>query len=173
MLKQKLQDALNDQINAELYSAYLYLSMSAYFESENLPGHANWTRCQAQEELVHAMKLFDHVNERGGRVNLAPIDGPRVEWDSPTSAFQNVYDHEVKVTGLINDLVDLSLKESDHATTAFLQWFVDEQVEEEASADEVLQKLKRVGNDGAGIFMLDQEMGKRVFTPTPPGGGQV
>lgn len=170
MLKDKIMEALNEQINAELYSAYLYLSMSAYFESVDLAGHANWTRCQAQEELVHAMKIYDHVNERNGRVNLKPIAGPPVEWDSPTGVFQNVYDHEVHVTDLINKLVDLSLQENDHTTTTFLQWFINEQVEEEASANEVLQKLKRVGNDGAGIFMLDQELAGRVFIPPPPEG---
>ena len=167
MLKSDMLEALNKQINAEMYSAYLYLSMSAHFESKDLQGHANWTRCQAQEELVHAMKIYDHVNERGGRVELRPIDGPQVEWDSPTAVFEHVYSHEQKVTGMINDLVELSIKSRDHATTNFLQWFIDEQVEEEASANEVLQKLKMVGNEGSGLFMVDQELIKRVFTPPP------
>ena len=167
MLKNDMLDALNKQINAELYSAYLYLSMSAHFESKDLKGHANWTRCQAQEELVHAMKIYDHVNERGGHVELKPIDGPQIEWESPTAVFEHVYSHEQKVTGMINDLVELSIKSRDHATTNFLQWFIDEQVEEEASANEVLQKLKMVGNEGSGLFMVDKELSKRIFTPPP------
>lgn len=164
MLHERMTKALNDQINAELYSSYLYLSMSAYFDSEDLPGLARWMRVQAREEDSHAMKIFDFVNERGGRVTLSAIDGPPTEWKSPEAVFRNVSEHEQKVTGLINKLVDLALELRDHATNNFLQWFVAEQVEEEASANEVLQKVKRVG-DGHGLFMLDAELGKRVFTP--------
>ncbi len=165
MVEEKIQAALNKQLNAELYSSYLYLSMSAYFQSINLPGFANWMRVQAQEELVHAMKFYDFVNERGGRVALQPVEGPPTEWSSPLDAFENAYKHEQKVTGLINDLVNLALGERDHATNIFLQWFVTEQVEEEASADEVVQRLRLMGDDGGGLFMLDREMGQRVFTP--------
>jgi ferritin len=165
MLDKKMETALSKQLNAELYSSYLYLSMSAYFQSINLPGFTNWMRVQAQEELVHAMKFYDFINERGGRVNLQQIDGPPVEWSSPLDVFENTYKHEQKVTGLINDLVNLAVEARDHATNIFLQWFVTEQVEEEASADEVLQKLKLVGKDSGGLFMLDGEMGQRVFTP--------
>jgi ferritin len=165
MLNEKIQAALNKQLNAELYSSYLYLSMSSYFQSINLPGFANWMRVQAQEELVHAMKFYDFINERGGRVMLQPVEGPPTEWSSPLDAFENAYKHEQKVTGLINDLVNLAVKEGDHATNIFLQWFVTEQVEEEASADEVVQKLKLMGDDGGGLFMLDREMGGRIFTP--------
>jgi ferritin len=165
MLHEKIQAALNKQLNAELYSSYLYLSMSAYFQSINLPGFATWMRVQAQEELVHAMKFYDFVNERGGRVALQPVEGPPTEWSSPLDAFENAYKHEQKVTGLINDLVNLALGERDHATNIFLQWFVTEQVEEEASADEVVQRLRLMGDDGGGLFMLDREMGQRVFTP--------
>jgi ferritin len=165
MLNEKIQAALNKQLNAELYSSYLYLSMSGYFQSINLPGFANWMRVQAQEELVHAMKFYDFINERGGRVMLQPVEGPPTEWSSPLDAFENAYKHEQKVTGLINDLVNLAVKEGDHATNIFLQWFVTEQVEEEASADEVVQKLKLMGDDGGGLFMLDREMGGRIFTP--------
>jgi ferritin len=139
--------------------------MSAYFQSINLPGFANWMRVQAQEELVHAMKFYDFINERGGHVNLQQIDGPPTGWSSPLDVFENTYKHEQKVTGLINDLVNLATEARDHATNIFLQWFVTEQVEEEASADEVLQKLKLVGKDSGGLFMLDGEMGQRVFTP--------
>jgi len=165
MLNKKIQPALNQQLIAELYSSYLYLSMSAYFQSINLPGFANWMRVQAQEELVHAMKFYNFINERGGRVMLQQIEAPPTEWSSPLDVFENAHKHEQKVTGLINDLVNLAVGERDHATNIFLQWFVTEQVDEEASADEVVQKLKLVGNDSAGLFMLDGEMGQRVFTP--------
>jgi ferritin len=165
MLKEKMQGALNSQVNAELYSSYLYLSMSAYFQSISLLGFANWMRVQAQEELVHAMKFYDFINERGGRVQLQPVEGPPMEWSSPLDVFENAYKHEQKVTGLINDLVNLAVKEGDHATNIFLQWFVTEQVEEEASADEVVQKLKLMGDAAGGLFMLDREMAQRVFTP--------
>lgn len=165
MLNKKIEAALNKQLNAELYSAYLYLSMSACFQSTNLPGFANWMRIQAQEELVHAMKFYDFINERGGRVQLKPVEGPPMDWSSPIDVFENTYKHEQKVTGLINDLVNLAVKEGDHATNIFLQWFVTEQVEEEASADEVVQKLKLMGDASGGLFMLDREMGQRVFTP--------
>jgi ferritin len=165
MVKKKIEAALNKQLNAELYSSYLYLSMSAYFQSINLPGFANWMRVQTQEELVHAMKFYDFINERGGRVTLQKIDFPPTKWASPLNAFESAYKHEQKVTGLINDLVNLAVGEKDHATNIFLQWFVTEQVEEEASADEVVQKLKLVGKDSGGLFMLDGEMGQRVFTP--------
>lgn len=163
MISQKIQDAFNEQINAETYSAYLYLSMAAYFASINLDGFATWMRVQAQEELLHAMKFFDYINERGGNVSLKPIDGPPTRWDSPIAAFQEAYRHEQKVTGLINNLVDISLQERDHASNAFLQWFVTEQVEEEASADAVVQKLKLAGDHGGGLFMIDRELGARVF----------
>jgi ferritin len=171
MLSKKMQTALNKQIVAELYSAYLYLSMSAYFHSINLGGFANWMRVQAMEESTHAMKIFDFVNERGGRVLVGAIDKPATNWVSPRAAFEAAYKHEQKVTGMINSLVDLAIKERDHATENFLQWFVSEQVEEEASADEVVQKLKLVGKDGGGLFMVDQELGQRVFTPPAPGKG--
>ncbi len=165
MLSEKMENALNEQINAEFYSSYLYLSMACYFEDKGLPGSANWMRNQAQEEWYHGMKLHDFVNERGGRVTLKAIDAPPAEWKSTLAVFENVLSHEQKVTGLINDLVNMALDERDHATNIFLQWFVSEQVEEEASAGEVLQKLKLIGNDTTGLFTLDQELGQRVFTP--------
>ena len=170
MLGEKLQDAINDQMNAELYSSYLYLSMSAYFQSVNLAGFAIWMRIQAQEELVHVMKFYDYVNERGGRVTLKAVDAPPTEWKSPLAAFEHAYEHEQMVTGRINDLVNLAIDERDHATNGFLQWFVTEQVEEEASADGVVQKLKLVGADGGGMFMVDRELGQRVFTPPADSG---
>jgi ferritin len=165
MISKKMEEALNEQVNAELYSAYLYLSMESYFKSLNLNGFANWMRVQTQEEVAHAMKIYDFVNERGGRVTLKAIEGPETEWDSPLAVFNAVYAHEQKVTGLINNLVDLAIKEKDHATNSFLQWFVNEQVEEESSADEIVQQLKMMENAPGGMFMLDRELGQRVFTP--------
>lgn len=163
MISDNMKDAFNKQINAELYSSYLYLSMSAYFESINLPGFANWMRCQAQEELVHAMKFYNFMNDRGSRVSLAAIDGPPVKWESPLHAFQDAYAHEQKVTALINNLVDLATAGKDHASTSFLQWFVNEQVEEESSADKVVQQLHLAGENGSGLFMIDRELGTRTF----------
>lgn len=161
MLSKKLQDALNEQINAELFSAYLYLSMSAYFESVKRPGMAHWMRVQVGEEQVHAMKLFAHVVERGGRVTLKAIDTPQAEWASPLAAFEGAYAHEQKVTGLINDLVKVAREEKDAAADAFLQWFVKEQVEEEETADEIVQKLKTIKDAPDDLRKLDGELGQR------------
>ncbi len=172
MISKKIEQAINDQINAELYSAYLYLSMVAYFESVNLSGFATWMKAQTQEELVHAMKMYDFVNERGGRITLTSIDGPPTEWDSPLAAFEAAYAHEQLVTGLINDLVNLAVEEKDHATNAFLQWFVNEQVEEEMSADNVVQNLKIANEAPGALFMIDRELGQRVFTPPANKGAQ-
>ena len=165
MISKKMEGALNAQVNAELYSAYLYLSMESYFKSLNLNGFANWMRVQTQEEVSHAMKIYDFINERGGRALLKGIEGPPTKWKSPLAVFETAYAHEQKVTGLINDLVDLAIKEKDHATNSFLQWFVNEQVEEEASADEIVQQLKMMENAPGGMFMLDRELGQRIFTP--------
>jgi len=171
MISKKMEQALNDQVNAELYSAYLYLSMESYFKSLNLNGFANWVRVQTQEEVTHAMKIYDFINERGGRAILRSIEGPPTKWDGPLAVFEAVYAHEQKVTGLINNLVDLAIQEKDHATNTFLQWFVNEQVEEESSADEIVQQLKIIENAPGGMFMFDRELGQRVFTP-PANGGQ-
>jgi ferritin len=165
MIGKKMRDALNEQVNAELYSAYLYLAMDAYFQSENLPGFANWMRVQTQEEASHAMKIYDYVNERGGRVTLKQIAAPPAEWDSPLAAFEAVSKHEQKVTGLINDLVNLAIQEKDHAANMFLQWFLNEQVEEEKNADEIVQKLKLMADAPGAMYMFDKEMAQRVYTP--------
>jgi ferritin len=154
--------ALNEQINAELYSAYLYLAMSAWFESQNLPGFAAWMRIQNREEVTHAMKLFKFVVERRGRVALTAIEEPAKEWKSPLAAFEAAFEHEQYVTGRINDLVNLAVAEKDHATNAFLQWFVNEQVEEEATADSIIQKLKMAEKAPAAMLMLDQVLGQRT-----------
>ena len=172
MISKKTEDVLNEQINAEFYSAYLYLSMEAYFESMNLPGFANWMRAQIQEESMHAMKIYDFVNERGARVKLKSIAEPQMEWKSPLAAFEAARKHEQLVTGRINDLVNLAVKEKDHATNNFLQWFVNEQVEEEATAEEVVQKLKMLDKAPGAQFLIDRELGQRVFTPPPTKGGK-
>ena len=157
----KIEKALNQQINAELYSAYLYLSMSTYFESLNFSGFANWMRVQAQEETGHAMKLYTYIFERDGQVTLTAIDAPPTNWKSPLEAFENAYKHEVKVSGLIHDLVQLARAENDIPTENFLQWFVEEQVEEEASTLDVVQKLKMTKESANGMFMLDSNLGQR------------
>lgn len=162
MLSDKMQEALNGQLVAELYSAYLYLSMAAYFDAAGLPGFANWMRVQAQEEVAHGMKFYRYVYERNGRVALGPIDGPPTDWDSPAAAFEHVLAHERKVTGLIGGLVKLAAEEKDQATGYFLDWFVEEQKEEEESAAAVLRKVEGAG---AGLSALDGELGARVFKP--------
>jgi ferritin len=161
MISDKLTDAINKQINAELHSAYLYLSMAGYFESTNFSGFAHWMRLQFQEEVGHAMKFISYLNERGARLALTTIEGPQTEWKSPLAAFEAAYNHEVTISGKINALVDLAVQEKDHATNAFLQWYVTEQVEEESSADDVVQKLKLIGDRPHGIFLLDRELARR------------
>jgi ferritin len=161
MLKQKLENAINKQINAELWSAYLYLSMSAYFESINLGGFASWMRVQAQEEVNHAMKFYNHVVERRGRVTVSAITSPPTSWKSPLHAFEEAFKHEQKVTGLIDDLANMAAAEKDHAMSSMLKWFIDEQVEEELSTDTIVQKLKMIGTNTGGLFMLNHELGER------------
>jgi ferritin len=168
MLSEKMQKALNDQLNAELYSSYLYLSMNAYFKSVNLDGFANWMYYQAQEELTHAMKFYDFISQRGGRVQLMQIEAPPTQWDSPLAIFEATLKHEQKVTGLINALVEIAHEEHDHATNIFLQWFVSEQVEEEESVGGVLEQLKLMGDAQGGLFMMDRELAKRG----PSGGSE-
>jgi ferritin len=165
MIGAKMQEAMSDQIVAELYSSYLYLSMAAYFEEADLPGFASWMKVQAQEETTHAMKFFDFVHERGGEINLGAIDAPPKNWASPLAAFKAAYEHECKVTGMIADLVHLAREEKDIASEIFLQWFVTEQVEEEASADTIVKQLKMIGDAKHRLFMIDRELGQRVFTP--------
>lgn len=162
MLSQKMQDALNKQINAELYSSYLYLAMSSNFEASNLHGSAKWTRIQAQEEYAHAMKLYEYIIQRGGRATLSAIDAPPAQWPSPLATFEEIYKHELKVTALINGLVELAAAEKDHAAGVFLQWFVNEQVEEEASADQIVQMLRMIGDSKNGLFMVDHQLSKRT-----------
>ena len=161
MLSPKMEKALNKQVNAEFYSSYLYLSMAADFTAKNLDGFAAWMSIQAQEEWTHGMKMYTYLNEQGGKVLLAAIDAPQTEWDSPLAAFEAVYTHEQHVTSLINNLANIAADERDHATGIFLQWFITEQIEEESTASSIVEKLKMVGDHPQGIFMMDQELGKR------------
>ena len=165
MINEKMREALNGQLNAELYSAYLYLSMAAYFESADLPGFANWMRVQFQEEQFHAMKFFDYIIDRGGRVTLRDIKAPPSDWNSPLAIFEATLAHEQKVTGLINDLVSLAREEQDNASEIYLQWYVHEQVEEENNVGTVLGQLKLIKDSPQALFMLDKELSQRVFTP--------
>jgi len=162
MLGSKLQDAFNRQINAELHSSYLYLSMAAHFEAEDLKGMAHWMRIQADEERGHAMRIFDFINDRSGRVALTAIEGPKTEWKSALEVFEEAYAHERKITGLIDGLMNLTAVEKDGAAHDFLEWFCREQVEEEANAQLIVAQLKRVGDSGVGLYLLDQELGKRA-----------
>ncbi|XPV77366.1 MAG: ferritin [Desulfovibrio sp.] len=164
MLSQKMQDAINDQITWEFYSGYIYMSMSAWFDSKGLPGFGKWMMAQYQEEISHGMKMFHYVGEAGGTVDLGAIEKPRKEWDSPLDAFEEALEHERGVTARINKLVNMAIEEKDHATNIFLQWFISEQVEEEATVGEIVDKLKLVG-DGGALFMLDRDLASRVFTP--------
>lgn len=163
-MDEKMIKALNSQVNAELYSSYLYLSMESYFESEDMGGFGNWMRVQAQEELAHAMKIYDFIIQRGAKVTLTRIDSPPTEWKSPVDVFEHVYSHEQKVTELINQLVNLAISLGDHATNNFLQWFVSEQVEEESSST-VLKKVKMANESLSALLMLDNELGQRVYKP--------
>jgi len=167
MFTQRLQNAINEQIAAEFYSAYLYLSMSAYLEQKDLPGMAHWMRMQYEEEVIHALKFFDYLNDRGARVVLQAIDAPPAEFGSVVDVFTEVLAHEQKVTSLIHNLYALALEEGDYPTQSLLQWYIDEQVEEEKSASEVLARVKMVQDYPPGILMIDQELANRP-APTPP-----
>ena len=161
MLNKKVQDAINEQIKNELYSAYLYLSIAAYSEASNLPGLAHWMRLQSQEEVEHAMKFFDFINDRGGRVVLQAIDQPPTEFESPLAIFEQTLEHERKVTAMINQLYELALRENDYPSQVLLQWFIEEQVEEEKNAEQILQTLKMIGDKPQGLVMVDRELGRR------------
>lgn len=165
MLNAKVQEAFNQQLNAELFSEYLYLSMAAHFESESLKGMASWMRIQAGEEHTHAMKFYKFILDRGGKVVLKQIDAPKTTWNSPLEAFEEAYKHELKISSLINNLSSLAIEEKDHAAHQFLDWFVNEQIEEESNALTIVDQLKLVGENGVAIFMIDQELAKRQPTP--------
>lgn len=165
MISKKLQDAINLQINKEFYSEYLYLAMSAYLEDKGLSGMANFMKIQAEEERFHAMKFFDYVNERGGRVRLEVIEKPAEDFDSALDVFEKSLHHEEFVTKSINKLMDVAIEKNDHAAKSFLNWFVDEQVEEENTFGDIVNRLKLIGGKGNGILMIDKEMAGRTFTP--------
>lgn len=165
MLKPNLLAALNKQINEEYYSSYIYQSMTAYFADIHLDGCAHWMRMQAQEEHDHALKIFDYVISRGGRVVLAEVKAPPKEWANPLAAFEAALEHEKFMTANITKLADLAQTEKDHATNNLMQWYVTEQVEEEANVDDIVNKMKMVGTDGAGLFLIDRELKTRTATP--------
>jgi ferritin len=165
MISQKLQDAFNYQINRELFSEYYYLSMASYFSSVGLSGFENFFLVQVEEERFHAMKMYKFLNEKGGKVTLQTIEQPKIEFKSPLEVFELAYDHEKLVSKLINDLMDLAIIENDHAAKNHLNWFVDEQVEEEDSMETIVNKLKLIDGEGYGLLMLDNELGQRSFTP--------
>lgn len=161
MISKTMQDAINEQINKELYSSYLYLSMAAYFEDKNLPGFAHWMHVQADEEREHAMKLYAFLVDRGGRVLLQAIAAPETDWKTSLDVFKEVQAHEIKVTASIHDLYELALKEKDYPAQVMLHWFIDEQVEEEKNAAEIVQHLELIDAHGTAVLMLDKQLGKR------------
>lgn len=161
MLSKKLQEALNKQINEEYYSSYIYLAMAAYLEDVNLDGCAHWMRMQAQEEYQHAMKIFDYLIDRGGRVELREVKAPPKAWESPLATFKASLEHEQYMTANINKLADLCIEERDHATNNLMQWYVSEQVEEEAQVEDIVKKLQMMGGDGPGLFLMDRELKTR------------
>ncbi len=165
MISPKMLKALNIHLNEEFYSSYFYLSMAAYFEAKNLKGFANWFRIQSTEEQMHGMKFFDFILQKGGKVSLAQINTPKLEWKSISEVFADTLKHEQKISGLINKLVETALLEKDYATHTFLQWFVTEQVEEEANVEEIIQKIEMIGDNKSGLYMLDNELGARVASP--------
>jgi ferritin len=161
MLSKPVQDAINEQIKNELYSAYLYLSMATHFESTNLSGFAHWMKIQATEEVKHAMKFFEYVFERGGKVTLKAIDQPPADFKSPVEIFKSAHKHEQKVTGMIHKLYELALKENDYPSQVMLQWFIKEQVEEEKTAEGIVEQLKMAGDSSAALLMADRQFAAR------------
>lgn len=168
MISNKIQDALNEQINAEFWSAYLYLSMAMHFEAEGRAGVANWFRIQWQEEQAHAQIFINYLNQRGGRVQLKAIDAVPTSWESPLDAFKATLEHEKKVTALINNIYAMAEAENDYATRDRLNWFVTEQVEEEDNARQLIDKFSLIGDNGMGLYMLDQELASRVYNVPSP-----
>lgn len=163
MLSKKMEEALNEQINKEMYSAYLYMAMSAHSTNIGLPGFANWFMVQYKEEMDHAMKIYNYINDQGGRVKLKAIDEPPSEFEDAMDMFNKTLKHEQFITKSINELVDLAIKEKDHATQIFLQWFVTEQIEEEGNDNDIIAKLKFADKEGNGLFMIDKELGTRAY----------
>lgn len=171
MLSKEMEEALNEQINKEMYSAYLYMSMSAHSTNMGLSGFANWSMVQYKEEMDHAMKIYNYINDQGGKVKLKEIGEPPSEFEDAVDMFQKTLKHEQFITKSINNLVDLATEEKDHATQIFLQWFVTEQIEEEGNDNDIIAKLELAGKEGNGLFMIDKELTARVYTP--PAGSSV
>lgn len=171
MISEKMKSELNLQIKYELESAYLYLAMAAWAKAHNLDGMAQWMKVQTQEELLHAMKFFDHLLERGESVKLLPLEIKKTEWKSAAEAFADAYQHEKFITGRIHLLAKLANETADYASQPLLHWFINEQIEEEASSSKVAEDLKRAGDTGAALLLIDRELGTRVFTPPAAGGG--
>ena len=167
MLDKEIQEALNEHLNFEMYSAYVYLAMTAYLSEQDLDGFANWMKIQTQEEMFHADKFFNYINERGGRVKLKQINNPAFEWNSPLAAFEDALEHEKEVTRRIYHLVDLALEKHDHGTNNFLQWFIAEQIEEEASVDEIVKQLRMINGEGHGLLMLNRDLASRSLDLPP------
>jgi ferritin len=167
MIPKKIEEAFSEQIKHELESAYIYLSMAAYFDADGFPGMGTWMRAQVQEEQTHAMRFYKHIVERGGHVKLHSLAMPPQDWKSPLAAFEAAYEHEQFITAKIDGLVKLAQADGDHGSTTLLQWFVDEQIEEEANSSKIVQELRLVGNDGRGILMIDRELGQRTFALAP------
>lgn len=172
MLNQKIEEALNAQINAEMWSAYLYLSMAAYCHSQGNPGMGKWFEVQFQEEQDHAKIFFNYVISRGGNVILKPIEAVPTTWNSVLEVFESTLEHEQKVTALINNLFAITAAENDYATQSMLKWFIDEQVEEEETAQNIIDNLKMIKDNGYGLYMLDKELGARVYTQAAPLAGK-
>lgn len=167
MLTAKIEKELNNQLNKEIFSAYLYMSMAAYFQSVDLLGFSNWMYVQAKEEMLHAEKFYLFIQERNGKVVLEQINKPQTDWESPLAAFEASLKHEEYITASINNIANIAIEEKDHATNIFLQWFITEQVEEESSVTEVIRKLKLMKDAPGGLYMLDKELGARTFVLPP------
>ena len=171
-MDKKTEKAFNEHLNAEFFSSYLYLAMANYFADANLEGMTSWMLIQTDEERLHAMKFLDFINDRGGRVVLEQIDKPKTEWESPLDAFREAYAHEQLISRKINELIDLAIKENDHAANTFLQWFVSEQVEEEAAAQAIVGKLELIKDNPMGLLMIDQQLGQRTAAASAPAAGE-
>jgi len=168
MIDEKIQAIMNEQIKNELESCYIYLSMVSYFHSENLDGMAHWMRVQAHEEMIHAMKFFDHIIDRGGKATLLDLKQLKTSWSSPLEAWKDAYSHEKFITGKIHGIVKLVRSENDYTAEPLLAWFVNEQIEEEANTEKILRQMERIGDSREGLFMLDRELGARIFPPGSP-----
>ena len=168
MIGERINQAMNDQIRNELESYYIYLSMAAYFHSKSLDGMGHWMRCQAHEEMIHAMKFFEHLIDRDGKVVLQDLKQLKTEWSSPLEAFQDAYEHEKFITGKINDLTTIAREEKDYASEPMLAWFSDEQIEEEASTGKIADEMEMIGDDKSGLLMLDRELAQRAYPPGSP-----